>query len=87
MISVIGKFPFVLIFWPWRSQKLAAQSTGKIEHEPTQPIDQFLRFILFLSSSETRLWGFVEFSIDWYSRNCIKLFCFSVKHPNELSTR
>ena len=47
MISVIGKFLFVLIFWPWRSQKLAAQSTRKIEHEPTQPIDQFLRFVIF----------------------------------------
>ena len=46
MISVIGKFLFVLIFWPWRSQKLAAQSTGKIEHEQTQPIDLFLRFVI-----------------------------------------
>ena len=35
MISVIGKYLFVLIFWPWRTQYLAAQSTGKKEHEPT----------------------------------------------------
>ena len=43
--------------------------------------------LLILSFSENRLWGLVEFSIDWFSRNCINLGCFSVKHPNELSTR
>ena len=64
MISEIGKLLFVLIFWPWRSPYLAAQSTGKNEHEPTQPIDQFLRFVIFLSFSENRLRGLVEFSID-----------------------
>ena len=87
MISVIGKFLFVLIFWPWRSQQLAAQSTRKIEHEPTQPIDQFLRFVIFFSFSENRLRVLVEFSIDWYSRKCLNLGCCSAKHPNELSTR
>ena len=46
MISVIGKILFVLIFCPWRSQKLASQSTGKKEHEPTQLIDEFLRFVI-----------------------------------------
>ena len=46
MISVIGKFLLVLIFRPWRSQQLASQSTGKKEHEPTQPIDQFLRLVI-----------------------------------------
>ena len=45
MISVIGNFLFVLIFWPCRSQKLAAQSIGKKEHEPSQPIDEILRFV------------------------------------------
>ena len=58
MIFVIGKFLFVLIFWPWRSQLLAAQSTGKNEHEPTQPIDQFLRFVIIFVIFWESLVGF-----------------------------
>ena len=54
LISVIRKILFVLIFCPWRSQKLASQSTGNKEHEPTQSIDQFLRldiiFVIFWES-------------------------------------
>ena len=53
LISVIRKILFVLIFCPWRSQKLASQSTGKKEHEPTQPIDhifQFVNIVIFWES-------------------------------------
>ena len=46
MISVIDKFLFVLILCLWGSQKLASQSTGKKEHEPTQLIEEFLRFVI-----------------------------------------
>ena len=48
MISVIGNFLFLLMFWPWRSQCLASQSTGEKEQEPTQPIDQFFRFVVIV---------------------------------------
>ena len=48
LISAIGKLLFVLIFWPWRSEKLASQTTGKKEQEPTQPIDQFFRFFIIV---------------------------------------
>ena len=58
MISVIGKFVFVLTFGLRRSQYLASQSTGKKEHEPTQPIDQFLRFIIIFVNFWESLVGF-----------------------------
>ena len=88
MISVVGKILFVLIFWPWRSQKLASQSTGKKEHEPTQPNDQFLRFVIFFCL-------FLRIAPGvWLSSAVIDIqeivliwVAFPVKHPNELSTR
>ena len=58
MIYVIGKLLFLLIFWPWRSQCLASQSTGKKEQEPTQPIDQFLRFVIIFVIFWESLVGF-----------------------------
>ena len=55
LVSVIGKLLFVLIFWPWRSQKLASQTTRKKEHEPTQPIDQFSRLVIIVIFWESLL--------------------------------
>ena len=100
MNNAHNRFTWLPTWFPWWQIYFCAQllalakpknsfTINRKERTRTDPANWWVLSVslLFLSFSENRLWGLVEISIDWYSRNCINLGCFSVKHPNELRTR